>query len=393
MSRLIRKAFKQFVTLQRGFDLPKRERVDGDYPVVASTSIQGYHVEYRVDPPGVVTGRSGSLGQVLYVDRPFWPLNTTLWVKDFKNNLPKYVYYFLQTLGLERYNSGAGVPTLNRNHLDSLKIKVHDLPTQHKIASILSAYDDLIENNMRRIKILQEMAQALYREWFVKFRFPGHDNSAGQRNWTDEGRPEGVSATDGANQKVRMVDSPLGKIPEGWEVQGLGDVIELAYGKGLKKSDRRKGNIPVFGSSGIVGYHDEYLVEGPGIIVGRKGNVGSVLWSDKAFFPIDTVFYVVTDLPLRYVYFGLQNQNFINSDAAVPGLSRNQAYLLPFVVPPMDIMEQFDSLVTPTFSAVKLLKQKNLTLCQTRDLLLPRLISGELDVSNLDIDIRREDAS
>ncbi len=202
MSTFNNTTFQNFVTLQRGFDLPKQDRKEGEFPIVASTSVQGYHAKYKVKPPGVITGRSGSLGFVQYLDVPFWPLNTTLWVKDFKGNDPKFAYYFLKTLSLERYNSGAGVPTLNRNHLDALDVAIPPLPTQRKIAAILSAYDDLIENNLRRIKILEEMAQNLYREWFVKFHFPGHE-------------------------QTRFVDSPLGKIPEGWEVLRVKDIADV----------------------------------------------------------------------------------------------------------------------------------------------------------------------
>ena len=212
MTNLCRTKFKDFITLQRGFDLPKSQMEEGLYPVVGSTSILGYHNEYKVNPPGVITGRSGSLGIVQYVRDKYWPHNTALWVKDFKGNYPCYVYYFLQTLNLERFNSGAGVPTLNRNDLDTLEILIHDLSTQHKIASILSAYDDLIENNLRRIKILEEMAQAVYREWFVNFRFPGHE-------------------------KVRMVNSPSGKIPEGWEVKNLRAVLSHHIGGGWGKEE------------------------------------------------------------------------------------------------------------------------------------------------------------
>ena len=176
MGGLKRVTFRDFVTLQRGFDLPKKNIKAGVYPVVGSTSIIGYHAEFKANPPGVVIGRSGSLGSVLYVSDKYWPHNTSLWVRDFKRNIPKYVYYFLQTLELQRYDSGAAVPTLNRNHLDSLELGIHDLPTQHKIAAILGNYDDLIENNTRRIKILEEMAATIYREWFVEFRFPGHEN-------------------------------------------------------------------------------------------------------------------------------------------------------------------------------------------------------------------------
>ncbi|NLF10567.1 MAG: hypothetical protein GX597_02135 [Anaerolineaceae bacterium] len=206
-------AFGDFVTLQRGFDLPKSQRRPGAYPVVASTSVVDWHDEFKVKPPGVATGRSGALGEVLFIDKPFWPLNTVLWVRDFKGNLPKYVYYLLKTLDLGRYNSGAGVPTLNRNHLKTLSLQVHSLPVQRKIAAILSAYDDLIENNRRRIKILEEMAQALYREWFVEFRFPGHE-------------------------AVRMVDSPLGMIPEGWEVRSTVEIVRrLPHGATYRRVD------------------------------------------------------------------------------------------------------------------------------------------------------------
>jgi type I restriction enzyme S subunit len=119
--------------------------ISGVFPVVASTTIKGYHNQPKIKSPCVVTGRSGSLGIVQYITKDCWPLNTSLYVKDFKGNFPKYVYYYLKTMHLEIYNSGAGVPTLNQNHLHSLRIKVHKLEIQQKIADILSAYDDLIE--------------------------------------------------------------------------------------------------------------------------------------------------------------------------------------------------------------------------------------------------------
>ena len=125
MSEFKKITFKKFVTLQRGFDLPKKHMKPGMYPVIGSTSIIGYHDEFKVDPPGVVTGRSGALGSVQYTTVKYCPHNTSLWIKDFKGNLPRYVYYFLQTLGLQQFNSGAAVPTLNRNDLDTLELKIH----------------------------------------------------------------------------------------------------------------------------------------------------------------------------------------------------------------------------------------------------------------------------
>ncbi|GEM_PF-95866 len=245
-------------------------------------------------------------------------------------------------------------------------ISAPPLPTQRKIAAILSAYDDLIENNLRRIKILEEIAQRLYREWFVHFRFPGHEN-------------------------VRMVDSPLGPIPEGWEVVKFENVITLAYGKALKSEDRQPGDVPVYGSSGIVGYHNEALVDGPAIILGRKGNVGAVHYSDVDFFPIDTVYYVETDLPLTYVFHTLNGLHFINSDAAVPGLSRRQAYTLNVLRPADFILNAYDSYAVKLNEMRLNLERQNENLRRTRDLLLPRLISGELDVSELDIEVPEAD--
>jgi type I restriction enzyme S subunit len=203
----------------------------------------------------------GTLG-VPYVvkqgERFYFKDGNLTWFKNIDGMLSRYLYYWILSHAgkaqLKRCQIGSSQPALTIVLLKQMEIDLPPLPVQKKIASILSAYDDLIENNERRIRILEEMAQNLYREWFVNFRFPGHE-------------------------KVKMVNSPLGKIPEGWDVKKLGDGIALAYGKALKAADRKSGEVPVYGSSGVVGYHDQALVQGPGIIVGRKGNVGSVHWS------------------------------------------------------------------------------------------------------------------
>jgi type I restriction enzyme S subunit len=256
--------------------------------------------------------------------------------------------------------TGVNVPHISGDQIRSFRFCLPPLPTQRKIATILSAYDDLIENNLRRIKILEEMAQNLYREWFVKFRFPGH-------------------------QHARFTNSPLGRIPEGWEVKRLGDILGLNYGKALKQEDRCGGEVPVYGSSGVVGYHDVPLVNGPGIVVGRKGNVGSVYWCDKNFYPIDTAYFVTSKMPLLFLFYDLQTKNFLNNDAAVPGLNRNQAYSLETVKPPEDILTRFCQFADDFERQSAVLRLQNTILRHTRDLLLPRLISGEVDVSELDI--------
>ena len=269
----------------------------------------------------------------------------------------RFLFYSFLHLGhtkvFDQYFTGATIKHLPGEKLAKVEVDIPPLSVQQRIAGILSAYDELIENSQRRIRILEAMARALYREWFVHFRFPGHENHP-------------------------RIASPLGEIPQGWEVKKLGEVVELNYGKALKKEDRRDGDYPVFGSSGIVGTHDTALVKGPGIIVGRKGNVGSVFWCNDDFFVIDTAYFVTSSLPLRFLFYVLPTLNFINSDAAVPGLSRNQAYTLEVVVPPTELLEKFCETAGTFEQQASTLQRQIQNLRRTRDLLLPRLLSGQV---------------
>ncbi len=241
-----------------------------------------------------------------------------------------------------------------------LRVTVPPVDVQRRIAEPLSAIDDLIDNNRRRVEVLEEMARAIYREWFVRFRYPGHEDGS-------------------------LVDSPLGPIPDGWAAMTIGDVLELRYGKALKKDDRRGGPVAVVSSAGIVGWHDEALVPGPTIVVGRKGNVGSVTWVDGDSWPIDTAYFVETDLPLRYVAEQLRRTEFLNTHAAVPGLSRDQAYSRPFLRPPHEVMERFESAVGSLAGEGRALALTSERLVSIRDLLLPKLVTGQIDVSRLDL--------
>ncbi|MCC7278971.1 MAG: restriction endonuclease subunit S [Chromatiaceae bacterium] len=252
--------------------------------------------------------------------------------------------------------TGINVPHISGKQIGDFRIPIPDLGVQRKIAAILSAYDDLIETNKRRIALLEGMAEEIYREWFVRMRFPGH-------------------------KKTKFVKG----VPEGWEIKRLGDILQLAYGKALTESDREPGEFPVYGSGGIIGSHSRPFVKGKGIVVGRKGNVGAVYFSDRGFFPIDTVFYVISALPLSFQFFLLRTMNFINNDAAVPGLNRNQAYANQLFYPGDKLIENFAQVADPIFLMKHQLVQQNSTLIKTRNLLLPRLISGKLSVADLDI--------
>jgi type I restriction enzyme S subunit len=175
------------VKLQRGHDLPERGRVDGPVPIVSSSGITGRHNVAKADPPGVVTGRYGTIGEVFFVDKPYWPLNTALYVVDFKENDPRFTAYLLRNLLKNHKSEKAAVPGVDRNVLHLLKVRTTERRQQERVVSVLSAYDDLIENNRRRIALLEEAARMLYREWFVHFRFPGHEHVK-----IIDGLPEGL---------------------------------------------------------------------------------------------------------------------------------------------------------------------------------------------------------
>jgi type I restriction enzyme S subunit len=135
--------------LKRGYDLPRSSRSTGSVPVISSSGPTGFHTEAKVRAPGVVTGRYGTLGDVFYITEDFWPLNTALYVRDFKGNNPRYVAALLQSMNLAQYDGAAAVPGLNRNQLHTVPVRIPSVDTQHTIASVLQALDDLIETTGR----------------------------------------------------------------------------------------------------------------------------------------------------------------------------------------------------------------------------------------------------
>ena len=266
---------------------------------------------------------------------------------------PRFLYYYLGLREvvewLERNAIGTTMLNLNTSILGDVRIPDVDLAFQERVASILSAYDDLIENNRRRIQLLEQAARLLYKEWFVHLRFPGHEH-------------------------VKIKNG----VPEGWEKRPLGEVAPFNYGKALKEDDRVSGRVAVYGSSGIVGRHDKAFVTGPTIIVGRKGNVGSVYWSPNDCWPIDTVYYIARERATLYLFYALHNISFISTDVAVPGLNRDFAQSRPILVPSPFVLDLFEEAVMPLHRQIETLEKYNTSLTTTRDLLLPRLMSGEL---------------
>ena len=371
--------FADVITLQRGFDLPESQRKDGDVPVIASTGIIGFHTEKRVNGPGVVIGRSGSIGGGQYIADDFWPLNTTLWVKDFKGHNPRFVYYLLRNIDFTPFNAGAGVPTLNRNHLDSLLVPVFGDNQEQRIADILSAYDDLIENNRRRMALLEEAAGQLYREWFVRLRFPGHEHTP---------------ITNG--------------VPEGWERQTLAelcDSIDYGYTASAELDEvgpkflRITDIVPDVIDWTSVPYcpieADRLakfrLVEGDIVIARTGATVGYAKRLHKRHPEAVFASYLVR-LRLKPEIDTLMVGVFVESGdyksyvqsrvggAAQPNANAKVLSAAEILVPPPSIQRVFHGSVEPLMDQREVLQLHNQQLRAARDLLLPRLMSGEIAV-------------
>ena len=341
------------IQLQRGHDLPSQDREDGDVPVVSSSGITGYHSKAKATAPGVVTGRYGTLGEVFFLDRSYWPLNTALYVTDFKGNDPRFTAYFLKNALANYQSDKAAIPGIDRNVLHELKVHAPDLVRQLRIVDVLSAYDDLIDNNRRRIKLLEDSVRLLFDEWFVRLRFPGHESAA-------------------------IVDG----VPTGWAHVALDQVLLLQRGFDLPSQDRGAGDVPIYGSTGIVGFHNKAKVTGPGLVTGRSGSLGEVHFVAQDFWPLNTALWVkefkrATPLFALHLLRGMRLEQY-NGGVSVPTLDRKVVHKAEVLLPAASIMARFEAVADDVYRQINTLTEMNHKLRAARDLLLPRLMSGEL---------------
>ncbi|MCN8414063.1 restriction endonuclease subunit S, partial [Escherichia coli] len=356
----------------------------------------------------IVLTTRGTVGNVAYYDNnnPYKHIriNSGMIIIRADNKLwnPKFLYFILKSELLKEQIinliSGSAVPQLPARDIRKFILPVINRSLQNKITNIILDINDKVNLNIEINQTLEKMSQTLFKSWFVDFD-PVIDNALDAGNPI----PEALQARAELRQKVRnstdfkplpaeirslfpseFEETELGWVPGGWETNRLENILELAYGKALKKTERIEGDYPVYGSGGVDGSHNEFLVKGPGIIVGRKGTVGSLYWENKDFYPIDTVFYVKPKKYFSLVYcyqllktLGLEN---MNTDAAVPGLNRNNAYRLDVITPTQTIIAQYTNIVQTFRYKMDSNNNEIDNLTNLRDTLLPKLISGELSL-------------
>ena len=271
----------------------------------------------------------------------------------------RYLFYWFLLAGktgeLDQYFTGATIKHMPGQKLKEVVIDKPPLEIQHRIADILSAYDDLIENNQKQIKLLEEAAQRLYKEWFVDLRFPGHENT-------------------------KIVDG----VPEGWSRTNINGILTFHRGYDLTKNEMKAGRYPVIGSTSIIGYHNEFKIKGPGIVTGRSGSLGKyqLVWDD--FWPHNTSLYISNykGHNIFFVYSLLQTVDFasLNNGGAIPTLNRNVLSNIEVIEPEKKLQDVFAKIAEPQYQKIKNLEKQNDRLKTARDLLLPKFMSGEVEV-------------
>ena len=279
-------------------------------------------------------------------------------VLDESKCYPKFIYYQLRSehIGrwLEKVSIGATMPSLNTGLLSGIEMVLPPIEIQKQIAGILSVYDDLIENNQKQIKLLEEAAQRLYKEWFVDLRFPGHENT-------------------------KIVDG----VPEGWSRGLLKELISVNYGKDHKKAPD-DGNIPVYGSGCLMRKCNKSLFSGEAVLIPRKGSLNNIMYVDETFWTVDTMFYATMKQPHTavFVYFFVKafDMYSMNIGAAVPSMTTKILDAMDVVIPDKETLEKFDKYAKTYFNKIKTLQGQNEQLKTARDLLLAKLMNGKVEV-------------
>ena len=322
-----------------------------------------------------MTGRYGTLGQVFYMKEDFWPLNTSLYVVDFRGNDPRFVAYFLRTVLSRRSSDKAAVPGVNRNHLHGTRVTVtRNLEEQREISSVLAAYDDLIENNERRIRLLEKSARLLYREWFLRFRYPGNDST--------------------------MISTG---IPNGWKTMMASEVMDVMSGGTPKTgvSAYWDGDIPFFTSKdstdGVYSYATERTITEDGlrscnsriypkgtVFITARGTVGKVNVAERDMAMNQSCYALLARPPIsqNFLFFSIvESIRQFRSQAAgaiFDAITRNTFKRIPFVVPHRNMIRKYDRLMSPILREISLLSSVRRACVRARDSLLPRLMSGEI---------------
>ena len=370
-----------YVDFLYGKSLPARRRRAGSVPVFGSAGRVGSHDQALVKGPGVIVGRKGTIGAVHWSDDDFYPIDTTYYVvpKNEDELRRRYLYYLLNTLPLRNMNTDAAVPGLNRSNALSLHVTIAPPPIQDSIIGVLSAYDRLIDNNRRRIRLLERAARLLYREWFIKLRFPGHEQievEDGMPVRWERRRIDDVCRTVGGG-------TPSTTRPEYWKTGDVTWIVPTDVTRNdclaLIDSERKITEQGLLESSAT-------MVPAETILMTSRASVGYFALMDREVCTNQGFINIVPrDAAMTtYLLFNLMSRvEEIRSRAlgtTYPEISKGRFRTMEVVIPEKRIVTKFAGFAADVIRQVRILKRSQLQLAQARDLILPRLLSGRIAV-------------
>lgn len=420
----------EIIELKRGYDLPKDKRTTGRFPIVSSAGVSDFHSIAMVKGPGVITGRYGTIGEVFYTSEDYWPLNTTLYVRDFKGNDPRFISYFLKTLDFDSYSDKGAVPGVNRNHLHLAKVCIPGIETQKAIAKVLSGLDSKINLNRRINQTLETMAQVIFKSWFVDFD-PVKAKIAAIQEGADplraamsaiSGKPdaelealpleqyEQLAAT-ASLFPDEMDESSVMDIPKGWAVQSADSLTEVGIGKTPPRKEPqwftegqgewRWVSIRDMGASGVfqqraseyltseaVGRFNVRVVPDRTVLLSFKLTIGRVAITDGPMVTNEAIahFKLPNEAAVssEYLYLYLKGFDFstLGSTSSIADAVNSKTIReMPITVASRDLIDRFTKSVAPLFEEIRNRQNEISSLGVTSDALLPKLLSGEIEVS------------
>lgn len=393
-------ALGDVIELKRGYDLPQNQRRAGFVPLVSSSGVTDHHAEAMAKGPGVVTGRYGTLGQVFYIEEDFWPLNTTLYVRDFKGNDPRFISYFLRGLDFMAYSDKAAVPGLNRNHLHQARVTVPSDPAEQRaIAHILGTLDDKIELNRRMNETLEAMARALFKSWFVDFD-PVRAKMEGR--WRKGESLPGLPAHLYELFPDSFEESELGEIPRGWEVQGLDDIANFLNGLALQKYRPGDGaTLPVIKIAQLrkgdtegadrcnTSVPPEYVIYDGDVLFSWSGSLECILWAAGKGALNQHLFKVTSTTFPKWFYYSWVHEHLASFRYTAAGKATTMGHIqrhhlsdAKVVVPDPDVLRVADKMIAPIIEQIVQRSVESRVITTLRDTLLPKFISGDLRVKD-----------
>lgn len=344
----------------RARDIKKGKILVDDLAYI-SNNVQSHIKRYIVDENDVLITIVANIGDVGFVTKELKGFNLTenaVRLTNFISNInPKFLCLYLSQPSLKSYMEGFAVGAaqskLGIYKIEKLKVQIPSLKIQHNITKLISTYDDAIENNKKRIKILNQMAQNLYTEWFVHLRFPGWQNTEFENC-----------------------------IPKGWKLERLTELVEIKYGKDHSKIE--DGDIPVYGSGGIMRYCKKSLYDEETVLIPRKGSLNNIMYANRPLWTVDTMFYTVMLRKhiAKYLYYFLLkiDMESFNAGAALPSMTTDILSHFKIIIPDNEILKLFDKKIELIFKQLENLEKQIANLTKQRDLLLSRLMSRKLEV-------------